>query len=70
MHEDALTLNEYSEADFLHEVWPFVYKDFKDGGIKAVLGEKSSVAVTLARNKERGLETVERRAGKAMKGQG
>ncbi|ORE00766.1 hypothetical protein BCV72DRAFT_310646 [Rhizopus microsporus var. microsporus] len=66
LYEDTLTLNEYSEADLLHEVWPFVYKAFKNGGIKAALGEKSSVAVTLGRNKERGLEAVERRTRKAM----
>ncbi|CEG80531.1 hypothetical protein RMATCC62417_14853 [Rhizopus microsporus] len=66
LYEDTVILNEYPEVDLLHEVWLFDYTTFKDGGIKAALGEKSSVAVALGRNKERGLEAVERRTRKAM----
>ncbi|KAI7871151.1 hypothetical protein BDF14DRAFT_1978586 [Spinellus fusiger] len=64
-YEDTLTLNDYSESDLLHEVWPFVYRVFKDREIKAALGEKSSVAVALGRNEDRSLEAVRRRSRKA-----
>lgn len=50
----------------MHEVWSFVYRAFKDRQIKAALGEKSSVAVALGKNKERRLEAVEKRTRKAI----
>ncbi|KAI8978411.1 hypothetical protein BDB01DRAFT_270306 [Pilobolus umbonatus] len=65
-YEDTLILNDYSESDLLHEVWPFVYRVFKDREIRAALGEKSSVAVALGRNGDRSLEAVDRRSRKAM----
>ncbi|KAG0741095.1 hypothetical protein G6F22_002296 [Rhizopus arrhizus] len=46
-YDDTLTLNDYSEADLLHEVWSFVYRAFKDRQIKAALGEKSNITVAL-----------------------
>jgi hypothetical protein len=61
LYEDVLDLNSYSEVELLHEVWLFVYRIFKEKGIKARLGEKCSVAVALARNVDRSLEVVERR---------
>lgn len=66
LYEDILSLNNYSESDLLHDVWPFVYRIFKDRNITATLGENSSVAVALGRNAERSLENVDRRSRKAM----
>lgn len=65
-YDDTLTLNDYSEADLLHEVWSFVYRAFKDRQIKAALGEKSNITVALGKNKERRLEAVEKRTRKAI----
>ncbi|KAG1148374.1 hypothetical protein G6F37_004111 [Rhizopus arrhizus] len=50
-YDDTPTLNAYSEADLLHEVWSFVYRAFKDRQIKAALGEKSNIAVALVDDK-------------------
>ncbi|CAO3640307.1 unnamed protein product [Mucor hiemalis] len=65
LYNNNLELNGYSESDLLHEVWPFVYRAFKDRNIRAVLGEKSSVAVSLGRNEERSLEAIDKRPRKA-----
>jgi hypothetical protein len=59
-------LNDFSEADLLHDVWPFLYRAFKNKGIKASLGERASGAVALARNENRGLEAREKRPRKAI----
>lgn len=64
LYDDELNLNNYSEADILHDVWPFVYRIFKEKGVKAMLGERFSVAVALARNANRSLEAMERRPRK------
>lgn len=55
-----------TEADILHDVWPFLYRAFKTKGIKASLGGKASRAVALAKNEKRGLEARERRQRKAV----
>ncbi|KAG1044920.1 hypothetical protein G6F43_011378 [Rhizopus delemar] len=67
-YEDTLNLNDLSESDLLHELWPFVYRVFRDREIKAHLGERSSVAVALGRNENRCLEAEERRPRKAIGG--
>ncbi|KAI9255541.1 hypothetical protein BY458DRAFT_416137, partial [Sporodiniella umbellata] len=66
LYQDVLYLNGASESDLLHNIWPFVYRIFKDQNISASLGEKSSVAVALGRNEERCLETVNKRSRKKM----
>ncbi|RCH85740.1 hypothetical protein CU098_004977, partial [Rhizopus stolonifer] len=65
-YKDTLNLNGLSESDLLHEVWPFIYRIFRDREIKACLGERSSAAVALGRNEDRCLEAVERRSRKAI----
>lgn len=61
----ALNLDGYSEADICFKVWSFVYTLYNDAIISARLGEKSSVAVSIARNANRSLELIERRTRKA-----
>ncbi|KAG1136080.1 hypothetical protein G6F37_012362 [Rhizopus arrhizus] len=43
-HHNRLNVNEYLEGNMLHEVWPFVYKLYKDREIVAKLGEPCNVA--------------------------
>ncbi|KAI7908286.1 uncharacterized protein BX663DRAFT_539596 [Cokeromyces recurvatus] len=64
--DNQLHLEDYSESDLLHELWPFVYKIFRDRSIRGKLGERSSVAVALARNANRSLETDKKRQRKAV----
>lgn len=64
LYDNALVLNDYSESDLLHEVWPFVYRIFKEKQIRAALGERASVAVALGRNDDRKLEAIDKRARK------
>lgn len=56
-----LHFEDYSESDLLHELWPFVYKCFRDRRIQGKLGERSSIAVGLARNANRSLETIKKK---------
>lgn len=60
LYNNILELNGYSEADLLNEGWPFVYRAFKDRNTRAVLGEKSSVAVSLGKNEQRSPESVDK----------
>ncbi|KAI9365696.1 hypothetical protein BD770DRAFT_406072 [Pilaira anomala] len=64
LHEDELNLSSYSEADFFHDVWPFVYRISEEKGVIKMLGERFSVAVASARNADRSLEVTERRQRK------
>ncbi|KAI9245784.1 hypothetical protein EDC94DRAFT_653518 [Helicostylum pulchrum] len=64
--DNQLHLEDYSESDLLHELWPFVYKIFRDRRIRGKLGERSSIAVGLARNANRSLETNKKRQRKAV----
>lgn len=66
LENDVLMLNDFSEADLLHGVWPFLYRAFKPSEAKASLGERVSGAVALARNEHRGLEAREKRTRKAI----
>ncbi|CEI88568.1 hypothetical protein RMCBS344292_02951 [Rhizopus microsporus] len=66
LYGDELDLNDFSEADLLHDVWSFIYRAFRDRQMKALLGEVASKAVALAKNKGRGLESKEKRQRKAM----
>lgn len=50
----------------LHEVWPFVYKLYKDREIVAKLGESCSVATSMTRNRERSLGAVKLKGRKMM----
>ncbi|KAG1544929.1 hypothetical protein G6F49_010948 [Rhizopus delemar] len=59
-HED------YSESVLLHELWPFIYKIFRDRRIRGKLGERSRIAVALARNANRSLKTNKKRQRKAV----
>ncbi|KAG0766829.1 hypothetical protein G6F57_007271 [Rhizopus arrhizus] len=65
-HHSRLNLNEYLEGNMLHEVWPFVYKLYKDREIVAKLGEPCSVATSMARNNKRSLEAITPRERKIM----
>ncbi|GAA5805937.1 hypothetical protein HPULCUR_011463 [Helicostylum pulchrum] len=64
LYDDTLVLNNYSESGLLHEVWPFVYRIFKDKSIKAALGERASIAVALDKNDDRKLEAIDKRSRK------
>lgn len=66
LYSDRLQLSNASEDDLLHDVWPFVYRAFKDRDAKALLGERASGAVALAKNEERGLEARNKRSRKAI----
>ncbi|CAO3612156.1 unnamed protein product [Mucor hiemalis] len=66
LESDELELDDFTEADLLHDVWPFIYRAFKNKGAKASLGEKTSGAVAFAKNENRGLETREKRPRKAI----
>ncbi|KAG1448716.1 hypothetical protein G6F46_011062 [Rhizopus delemar] len=66
LENDVLELNDFSEADLLHDIWPFLYRAFKNKGTKVSLGERASGAVALARNEHRGLEAREKRSRKAI----
>ncbi|KAI9256054.1 hypothetical protein EDC94DRAFT_650450, partial [Helicostylum pulchrum] len=66
LHSNQLEFNDSSEADLLHDVWPFIYRAFKDKEVRALLGERASVAVALARNEERSIEVTEKRPRKSM----
>ncbi|CAO0794212.1 unnamed protein product [Mucor circinelloides] len=66
LYSDELDLNNFSEADLLHDVWSFIYRAFRDKQVKALLGEVASGAVSLAKNKGRCLESKEKRQRKAM----
>lgn len=66
MYQKELVLNDCSESDLLHQLWPFLYKQFKDCSMKAMLGERCSVAVAVAKNGERRSETKDRRKRKVM----
>lgn len=66
LDNNELELNDFSEADLLHDVWPFLYRAFKNKEVKASLGERASGAVALARNEHRGLEAREKRSRKAI----
>jgi hypothetical protein len=63
---DILSLNDFSEHDMLHQIWPFAYKLFSGSNIKAKLGERCSVANSLRRNEGRCLESELRRAPKKI----
>lgn len=65
-HHNRLNLNEYSEGNLLHEVWNFVYKLYKDREIVAKLGERCSIATSLAKNNKRSLEAITPRGRKIM----
>ncbi|KAI7864966.1 hypothetical protein BDF14DRAFT_1931718 [Spinellus fusiger] len=66
LYNNRLELDDSSEADLLHDVWPFLYRAFKDNEAKAMPGERASGAVALARNEDRGLETRDKRSRKAI----
>lgn len=66
LDNNELELNDFSEADLLHDVWPFLYRAFKNKEVRASLGERTSGAVALARNEHRGLEAREKRSRKAI----
>lgn len=61
-----LIIDDYSEADLLHTVWEFMYKLYRRKNIKAKLGERTSKAVSSAKNAGRSIEVIERRPRKAM----
>jgi hypothetical protein len=65
-YNKLLDTSDYSEADLLHRIWPFVYNLFQDNEIKAKLGERCSVAVAVFKNGNRSLETNEKRPRKNM----
>lgn len=64
--DSILKFDDPSEADLFHYHWRFVYRIFTNNPITAKLGERCSVTVSLGRNEERGLESVERRPIKKM----
>ncbi|CAO3652583.1 unnamed protein product [Cunninghamella echinulata] len=66
LHNKKLKIDDYSEADILNKIWPFIYHLFDDNVIEAKLGEQSSVAVTKNKNKKRKLETIDKRERKLM----
>jgi hypothetical protein len=66
LENNKLELNDFSEADLLHDAWPFIYRAFKNKEAKASLGERASGAVALAKNEHRGLEAREKRPRKAI----
>lgn len=66
LYNDRLELDDSSEADLLHNVWPFLYRAFQDNKAKALLGERVSGAVALARNEDRRLEARDKRSRKAI----
>ncbi|KAG1472238.1 hypothetical protein G6F56_001656 [Rhizopus delemar] len=61
---ELLNTNDFSESDLLHTLWTFVYRAFKKSGIKAKLGERTSVSSALGKNEGRSLEFRERRERK------
>jgi hypothetical protein len=66
LENNVLELNDFSDADLLHDVWPFLYRAFKNKETKVSLGKRASGAVALARNEHRGLEAREKRPRKAI----
>lgn len=66
LDDDFITFAGLSEGDILHSVWRFLYKAFSRGHVKAMLGEKCSVAVSLGKNEDRSLEVSEPRPRKSM----
>jgi hypothetical protein len=65
-YQQNLVLNNYSESDLLHQLWRFIYRQFGDCSLRAMLGERCSVAVAIARNNDRSLEGQEKRQRKIM----
>ncbi|KAI9262796.1 hypothetical protein EDC94DRAFT_671047 [Helicostylum pulchrum] len=63
LYDDTSVLNDYSESGLLHEVWPFVYRIFKDTSIKAALRERTSVVAALGINDDRKLEAIDKIPG-------
>ncbi|KAI9480538.1 MAG: hypothetical protein EXX96DRAFT_594757 [Benjaminiella poitrasii] len=61
--DNQLHLEDYSESDLLHELLPFVYRTFRDHRIRGKLGERSIIAVGLARNANRSLERQRKAVG-------
>lgn len=63
---ESLDLNDFSEDDLLHSVWPFVYRAFRNSEVKAKLGERTSASSAIARNEGRSVEFMMRRERKAV----
>ncbi|KAI8077022.1 hypothetical protein BDF21DRAFT_439147 [Thamnidium elegans] len=66
LENNKLELNDFSEADVLHDIWTFLCRAFKSKETNASLRERASGAVALARNEHRGLGAREKRPRKAI----
>ncbi|KAG0180084.1 hypothetical protein DFQ28_006752 [Apophysomyces sp. BC1034] len=66
LYNNKLKVDDFSEADFLHRVWPFVYHLFDDDYIEAKLGERCSSATAKRKNNRHQLEAIERRQQRVM----
>ncbi|KAG2235014.1 hypothetical protein INT48_000256 [Thamnidium elegans] len=66
LDDEAIALTDFSESDLLHSVWRFIYRAFFSSPVKAMLGERCSVAVAMGRNEDRSLEDLEKRERKSV----
>ncbi|KAG2237223.1 hypothetical protein INT48_006627 [Thamnidium elegans] len=66
LENNKLELNDFSEADVLHDIWTFLCRAFKSKETNASLRERASGDVALARNEHRGLGAREKRPRKAI----
>lgn len=63
---EALKMEGLSEDVLLHKVLAFVYRAFRNGEVKAKLGERTSASSGLGRNEGRSVELTERRERKVV----
>ncbi|KAI8380400.1 hypothetical protein BD560DRAFT_487647 [Blakeslea trispora] len=67
LFEDSskINLSDFSEGDLMNKLWQFVYRCYRSSSVDAKLGERVSIASSLARNHNRCLEGLDRRERKA-----
>ncbi|KAI8378290.1 hypothetical protein EDC96DRAFT_556510 [Choanephora cucurbitarum] len=67
LFEDNSKINfsDFSEGDLMNKLWQFVYRCYRSSSVDAKLGERVSIASSLARNQNRCLEGLDKRERKA-----
>ncbi|KAI9301131.1 hypothetical protein BJ944DRAFT_243553 [Cunninghamella echinulata] len=66
MFNDVINTNCFSEADYLHRIWRFIYMLFNDNYVDAIFGEKTSDSISKRKNETPQLERIDKRKSKAM----
>ncbi|OBZ80190.1 hypothetical protein A0J61_11761, partial [Choanephora cucurbitarum] len=56
-----INLSDFSEGDLMSKLWQFVYRCYRSSSVDAKLGERVSIASSLARNQNRCPEGLDRR---------